>query len=65
LDVSDDKISVESLADLYYKQVFDFHSWIERRLREMHHDELEWLSQMNERIMSLMPEDEKRARGCA
>ena len=65
LYASDDEISVESLVDLYYQQVFDFHSWIEKRLREIHHCELLWLSEMNERIISLMPDEEKQARGLA
>ncbi|WKZ37961.1 MAG: hypothetical protein QY332_08460 [Anaerolineales bacterium] len=63
LDESEDEIPVESLADLYYQKILEFHVWIDKRLRKIHSDELVWLSQMNERIISLMPEDEKRERG--
>jgi hypothetical protein len=63
LNEAEDEIPLESLVDQYYQQVFDFHSWIEQRLLEIHHDELAWLSMMNQKMISLMPENEKRARG--
>jgi hypothetical protein len=65
LDLPDDEISVEMLADDYFQQVLDFHKWVDERLRAIHRDELAWLSEMQEKIVKLMPDDEKQARGLA
>ncbi len=63
LDTSKDDIEIDSLVEDYHKQILDFHSWMESRLRAIHSDDLAWLTEMQERMISLMSEDERRDRG--
>jgi hypothetical protein len=55
LDSIRDEIEVGVLVDAYYREIFEFYSWMEKRLREIHSEELNWLSEMNKRMNNLIP----------
>jgi hypothetical protein len=63
LDLSDDDIDLNKLVESYYQLIFEFHSWLEKRIREIHSKELLWLSEMNQRIINAMDENERQERG--
>jgi len=63
LNTAIDKIDVELLVDDYYKQIFDFHSWLINRLQEIHKGDLEWLAQMRRKMIDAMSEEERKDRG--
>jgi len=63
LKASKDEIEIGNLVDDYYQQIMDFHSWMEKRLREIHSEEFAWLSEMNKRIINAMDDEERQARG--
>lgn len=53
LEGLDNEISIEKLIDDYYKIVFDFHTWLHKKLGEMHKEEFDWLIRMQGRIAEL------------
>ncbi len=65
LSKSDDEIDIGSLADEYYNQVVDFHSWLTHRLQEIHKKDLIWLDEMRRKTINAMSEEERKDRGLA
>ncbi len=53
----DDEIEIQGLLESYYKQASDFHSWLFNRIKEIHSEDLIWLSEIKERINSLLPKE--------
>jgi hypothetical protein len=54
LEIADERIFVEEIADLYHEQVLDFHVWMNSRLEQIHAAELNWLTEMNSRVQELL-----------
>jgi hypothetical protein len=65
LNAIEDEINIETLADEYYKQILDFHSWLINSLQEIHKDDLLWLAEMRQKTINAMSEEERQARGLA
>ena len=63
LNDSGDEISINQIAESYFKEVEDFHKWMFIRLTEIHQKDLEWLRDMNQKMINMMSEDEREARG--
>jgi hypothetical protein len=53
LEELNDEIPIENLIDDYFRLVFDFHSWLHKRLQELHKNDFDWLLRMQERINEL------------
>jgi len=56
LSTAKDKINIGILVDEYYKQIFDFHSWLINSLQEIHKDDLLWLAEMRQKTIEAMSE---------
>lgn len=63
LDAAEDEISINEIVEEYFLIVERFHIWLYERLIQIHSKDLEWLEEMNVRILSLLSEEEKLARG--
>ncbi|MBN8583027.1 MAG: hypothetical protein J0L96_20345 [Anaerolineae bacterium] len=63
LNGSGDEISINQIIEEYFRGVEDFHKWMFQRLNEIHRKDLEWLNDMNEKLINMMSEDEREARG--
>ena len=51
---ADKNINMEQLVDEYYKQVIEFHGWINKRLEEIHTSDLQWLYEMDQQQQDLV-----------
>jgi hypothetical protein len=63
LNAADEEINIYHLVENYYQLIFDFHSWLYKRLRKIHSKELLWVSKMRKRIFDAMSDEERQARG--
>lgn len=54
LNSAGDEIAVDTLIDNYFRQIAEFHSWMHKRLLEIHETELAWLTEMNKRIQEAL-----------
>jgi hypothetical protein len=63
LNEAKDKIDISNLVDEYFKQIFDFHTWLINSLQEIHKDDLLWLAEMRQKIINAMSEEERKFRG--
>ena len=65
LSAAKDEIDIGNLVDEYYKQIFDFHSWLINSLQEIHKEDLLWLAEMRQKTINAMSEEERKDRGLA
>ncbi len=63
LSKAKEEIVISNLVDDYYKQIFDFHSWLISSLQEKHKKDLLWLAEMRKKIINTMSEEERNDRG--
>ena len=50
LDSAGDEIVIKELADRYFQEINNFQVWMQRRLEDVHMDELNWLNDMGQRV---------------
>ncbi|QRN83985.1 hypothetical protein JR338_04345 [Chloroflexota bacterium] len=48
-----EEISIENFIDKYYDLVLDFHTWLHKKLDELHKEDFDWLIQMQEELNEL------------
>ena len=63
LEKMDDETDISILLLDYFKEIMDFHQWIDSRIREIHSKEINWISKKQKELMDLMDDEEKQARG--
>ena len=63
LSKADKEIDIGNLVDDYYEQITDFHSWLIKRLREIHQEDLKWLDETRTKAQGKMSKKELKERG--
>lgn len=65
LSEAGNEIDICTLVDEYYRQIDDFHSWLIKRLLDIHKEDFDWLESTRQRARSLLREDERKNMGFA
>jgi len=63
LDTAEDEISINGIVEEYFLIVKKFHIWLYDRLMQIHSKDLEWLKEMNKKIIGLLSDEERMDRG--